>query len=51
MTRVKATKKDNPATDPKRENSQGKHDGVPHDPQEFEVMNPARQEKPEKNDR
>lgn len=41
MTREKATEKDNPATDPQRQNGQGKHDGVPHDPKEFDTLNPA----------
>ena len=36
--------KDNPATNPERENGQGKHDGASHNPDEFDVMNPARQD-------
>ncbi|MFG6083937.1 hypothetical protein ACEUZ9_000172 [Paracoccus litorisediminis] len=35
MTRDHATDKDNPATDPPRQNGQGRHDGEPHKPQEF----------------
>ncbi|WP_323010776.1 hypothetical protein [Paracoccus sp. (in: a-proteobacteria)] len=45
MTRERATEKDNPATDPpRRENGQGKHEGTPHKPEEFDVMNPAKPE-------
>lgn len=36
--------KDNPATNPKRENGQGKHDGASHKPDEFDPLNPARQD-------
>ncbi|WP_134681634.1 hypothetical protein [Paracoccus ravus] len=43
MTREHPTQKDNPATDPSRENGQGKHDGTPHSPQEFLQADPDRQ--------
>ncbi|RDW13744.1 hypothetical protein [Paracoccus thiocyanatus] len=43
MTREHATDKDNPATDPERQNAQGKHEGVPHRPEEFDAVNPAKQ--------
>lgn len=36
-------RKDNPATDPERENGQGRHEGVAHRPEEFDTVNPARQ--------
>ncbi len=36
-------RKDNPATDPERENGQGKHEGTAHKPEEFDAVNPARQ--------
>lgn len=41
MTQEKP-KQDNPATDPPRQNGQGDHHGVPHSPEEFDVMNPAK---------
>ena len=37
--------KDNPATNPERENGQGKHDGASHKPDEFDVMNPCANER------
>ena len=42
MTRERP-KQHNPAADPERENGQGKHEGVPHDPKEFDTLNPAKQ--------
>ncbi|MCV2448030.1 hypothetical protein [Paracoccus sp. DMF] len=42
MTREQATPKDNPATDPERENGQGKHEGIPHQPEEFLEADPER---------
>lgn len=44
MTR-ETPKDPNPATDPPRQNGQGDHEGVPHSPEEFDVMNPAKAEK------
>jgi NADH dehydrogenase len=44
MTR-ETPKQPNPATDPPRQNKQGDHEGVPHSPEEFDVMNPAKAEK------
>lgn len=44
MTR-ETPKDENPATDPPRRNGQGDHEGVPHSPQEFDVMNPAKADK------
>ena len=43
--------KDNPATNPKRENGQGKHDGASHEPDEFDVMNPVRQRAADENEK
>lgn len=40
MTTEKKPDPEQPA--PKRENGQGKHEGVPHAPEEFDVMNPAK---------
>ncbi|VDS08635.1 NADH dehydrogenase-like protein [Paracoccus haematequi] len=44
MTR-ETPKHPNPATDPPRRNGQGEHEGVPHSPEEFDVMNPAKADK------
>ncbi len=44
MTR-ETPKAKNPATDPPRQHGQGDHEGVPHSPEEFDVMNPAKAEK------
>ena len=40
---TKNPRKDNPATDPDRQNGQGQHEGTAHRPGEFDMMNPARQ--------
>ncbi|WP_304621104.1 hypothetical protein [Paracoccus sediminilitoris] len=40
MTTEKKPDSEQPAI--KRENGQGKHEGVPHSPEEFDVMNPAK---------
>ena len=40
---TKKPRKDNPATDPDRQNGQGKHEGAAHRPEEFDKANPARQ--------
>ena len=40
MTTEKKPDSEQPA--PERENGQGKHEGVPHSPEEFDVMNPAK---------
>lgn len=32
---------DSPTPAPKRENAQGEHAGMPHDPEEFDSQNPA----------
>lgn len=39
MTRERP-KHPNPATDPKRQNEQSEHEGVPHDPSEFKKGDP-----------
>lgn len=44
MTRERP-KQPNPATDPERENGQGEHEGVPHDPSEFKKGDPETGEK------
>jgi hypothetical protein len=41
MTRERP-KQSNPATDPPRQHGQGEHEGVPHSPEEFDVMNLAK---------
>lgn len=40
MAREHPTEKDNPATDPERQNAQGKHEGSPHSPEEFTKADP-----------
>ena len=44
-------KPDPDAYEPDRQNGQGPHAGVPHQPEEFDVMNPAKMDKPAKSDR
>lgn len=42
--------KKTPGTTPHRENGQGEHHGVPHSPEEFDVMNPAKLKQPPSDD-